>query len=254
MKVKINVLALLFGLGLLANAARAETPREPQHSEAMQTLKVSSLDSAAAPEPALLETGSPGPETSPEDTALNHLPEMVRIPGKNFEMGKYEVTQAEWRAVMGSDPSYFSQCGDNCPVESVSWEEIDEYIRKLNAITGRQYRLPTEAEWIYACYAGSETEFCGGDDLAALGWFAGNSDDRTHAVGQKKPNAYGLYDMSGNVWECMSDCYDDSCRKRVLRGGSWSEFMARARAPVRYSFGEEIQYIDIGFRLARTLP
>lgn len=199
---------------------------------------------------------APEPDVSgkPKKMILKHIPAMVRIPGENYEMGKYEVTQAEWRAVMGSNPSYFSNCGDNCPVESVSWNDINEFIQKLNAKTGRQYRLPSEDEWVYACYGGSQTEFCGGNNLGAIGWFDGNSNNHTHAVGQKKANGYGLYDMSGNVWEATSTCYDDSCTQRVLRGGSWSNIPLSERTNVRYSFGSDIRYMDLGFRLARTLP
>jgi len=179
--------------------------------------------------------------------------EMVPIPGKNFELGKYEVTQAQWRAVMGSNPSQFSQCGDNCPVEKVSFDDIKLFIKNLNAQTGAQYRLPSESEWEYACRAGSDEKFCGGGNLDGVAWFKGNSENSPHPVGEKEANAYGLYDMSGNVWEWMSDCWEDNCGNRVIRGGAWGnppnlikiDFRARNHTGARES--------SYGFRLARTL-
>lgn len=181
-------------------------------------------------------------------------PAMVRIPDRNFEIGKYEVTHAEWRALMGNNPSNFSECGDACPVEQVNLEDIQTFLQKLNAKTGRQYRLPTEAEWEYACYGGSQTEYCGGNDLDALAWTASNSENQTHPVGQKKANGYGLYDMSGNVWEWMNDCWEGDCSRHVLRGGSWNFKPHHARAAFRSRFGAATRYVLIGFRLARTLP
>jgi hypothetical protein len=180
-------------------------------------------------------------------------PEMVRIPGKDYEIGKYEVTQKEWRDIMGSNPSKFTDCGDNCPVEQVSWDDIQTFLQKLNQNTGRQYRLPTEAEWEYACYGGSQTEYCGGGNLDAVGWYWGNSNQTTHPIGQKQANGYGLYDMSGNVFEWVQDWYGSSQEWRVHRGGSWYGNPQIARAanrdynnPARRSYG-------YGFRLARTL-
>ena len=181
-------------------------------------------------------------------------PAMVRIPNKNYEIGKYEVTQAEWRAVMGNNPSNFSNCGDACPVEQVNWDDIQTFLQKLNAKSGRQYRLPTEAEWEYACYGGNQTEYCGGNDLNEVAWTGSNSDNKTHPVGQKKANGYGLYDMTGNVWERMSDCWEGDCAKRVLRGGSYNFRPETSRAAFRSRFGAATRYVLIGFRLARTLP
>jgi formylglycine-generating enzyme required for sulfatase activity len=187
-------------------------------------------------------------------------PAMVRIPGKNYELGKYEVTQKEWRDVMGSNPSNFSSCGDNCPVEQVSWDDIQTFLQKLNAKTGRQYRLPTEAEWEYACYGGSQTEYCGSNDIDSVAWHGnnekpgGNSNQTTHPAGQKQANGYGLYDMSGNVWEFQSDCLEGDCAARVLRGGSWFNAPQFARAASRRGFEPARRSLDYGFRLARMLP
>lgn len=185
------------------------------------------------------------------------LPEMVTIPGKNYEMGKHEVTQAEWRAVMGNNPSRFKECGDKCPVEQVSWNEVQEFLAKLNQKTGKQYRLPTVAEWEYACYAGSKTDYCGGNDINKLAWYYDSSSDnkQTHSVGQKQPNAYGLYDMSGNVWEWTADCYTaEDCTKRVVRGGSWFSGAKNTRADSRSRTIASSRSSTDGFRLARTLP
>jgi hypothetical protein len=127
----------------------------------------------------------------------------------SFEIGVYEVTQREWQAVMGSNPSSF-KCPD-CPVETVSWEDVQKYIRKLNQLTGSNFRLPTEAEWEYAARGGNSQDpytYAGSNSLSSYGWYDHNSGSKTHPVGQKRPNGLGLYDMSGNVWEWCSDWYD----------------------------------------------
>lgn len=178
---------------------------------------------------------------------------MVRIPGQNFEIGQTEVTQAQWRAVMGNNPSRFAGC-DNCPVEQVSWNDTQDFIRKLNSWTRKEYRLPTEAEWAVACQGGKQTEYCGGNNIDSVAWYDGNSGNATHPVGQKQANGYGLYDMSGNVWEWCQDWYDDSQRDRVLRGGSWSSISQLPRAAYRNLDDPALRYGIYGFRLARTLP
>jgi formylglycine-generating enzyme required for sulfatase activity len=180
--------------------------------------------------------------------------EMVSIPDRNYEMGKYEVTQDEWRAVMGNNPSRFSSCGDGCPVEQVSWDDIQVFLQKLNAKTGRQYRLPNESEWEYACSGGSKTDYCGGNNLDAVGWYAQNSGSKTHQVGQKQANGYGLYDMSGNVLEWMSDCEGSSCGGRVVGGGCWDDYQYHARATSRGYYTTATRTSGIGFRVVRSLP
>jgi formylglycine-generating enzyme required for sulfatase activity len=187
-----------------------------------------------------------------------------------FALGKYEVTQGEWVAVMGDNPSNFK--GRSRPVEQVSWNDAQDFIRRLNAKTGKQYRLPSEAEWEYAARAGSQSTYSFGDEKGQLGgyaWFDGNSGSETHPVGQLKPNRFGLYDMHGNVWEWVQDCWnkdyrgapDDGrawtagdCGRRVLRGGSWlySPFDLRARG--RYDGDSGYHGGHSGFPVARTPP
>ena len=218
-------------------------------------------------------------------------PEMVEIPKGSFDMGetgtthrvtlakpfaigKTEVTQGQWKAVMGSNPSYFANCGDTCPVEGVSWDDAQAFIQKLNSKTGKQYRLPSEAEWEYACRAGRRHEYCGSNDIGSVAWYGayvnpkGNSGETTNPVATKQANAFGLYDMSGNVWEWVEDSWhgnysgaptDGSAwpgdgAKRVRRGGSWKFKPQNARAAFRFWFEPAIQDTDVGFRLARMLP
>ena len=188
----------------------------------------------------------------------------VRI-SQGFYMGKYEVTQGQWEAVMGSAPSYFKECGLDCPVEGVSWDDVQEFMRRLNALEGEAtYRLPTEAEWEYAARAGTAGDrYAGNSDPIA--WYEENSGDRTHPVGQKAPNAFGLHDMLGNVWEWVQDWYGDypggavtdprgpgSGSFRVLRGGSWSSVARSCRASDRYYNSPGTRYDNLGFRLLRA--
>ena len=166
---------------------------------------------------------------------------------RGFFLGKYEVTQDQWKAVMGHNPSGFSGCG-NCPVEKVSWNNVQAFIRKLNVqAEGGRYRLPTEAEWEYAARAGTTTDTYYGDHslgsgyqgsiLNSIAWHYRDSGKQTKPVGQKIPNRLGLYDMLGNVWEWVGDWYSRypggevtdpvsarTGRGRVARGGSWSDY------------------------------
>ena len=184
-----------------------------------------------------------------------------------FQMGKYEVTQAEWVDVMGSNPSEFK--GRTSPVENVSWHDIQEFIKRINRRDGKRYRLPSEAEWEYAARAGTVTTYACGDDESCLGniaWYWSNSGERTRPVGQKQPNRWGLHDMQGNVWEWVQDCYHDSyngapsdgrarqdgaCTFRVLRGGSWGSKPRDLRSAYRDSYTPVYRFSDLGFRLAR---
>jgi formylglycine-generating enzyme required for sulfatase activity len=153
-------------------------------------------------------------------------------------------------------------------VENVSWDDIQLFIQKLNALTGKTYRLPSEAEWEYACRAGKDSPYCGGDHLYSVAWYGDNSESTTHPVGRKQANAFGLYDMSGNVWEWVQDwkhenyngaptdgsAWEGGGKYRVLRGGSWNYDSQNLRAANRYDDGPSEWSNLSGFRLARTLP
>ena len=189
-----------------------------------------------------------------------------------FYLGKYEVTQGQWQEVMGKSASYFK--GDpNQPVENVSWNEVQTFIRKLNAKeSGTRYRLPTEAEWEYAARAGSTTAYSFGDEpnqLAEYAWCRQLKHNKTYRVGQLKPNAWGLYDMHGNVWEWVQDTYDGtyyqrspatdppdpaSSASRVTRGGSWSSDARTCRSASRLELSPDYRGHDLGFRLVREAP
>lgn len=128
----------------------------------------------------------------------------------DFYIGKYEVTQKQWRDVMGTNPSYFSGC-DDCPVEQVSWNDVQKFIKKLNKKNWKKYRLPTEAEWEYAARGGKKSKgykYAGSDNIGNVAWYSENSYDKTHTVGTKRANELGIYDMTGNVWEWCNDWYD----------------------------------------------
>lgn len=182
-----------------------------------------------------------------------------------FFIGKYPVTQKEWYKIMGTNPSKF--IGENLPVESVSWNEVQVFIQKLNQKTGLKYRLPTEAEWEFAARGGKKSNgytFAGGNTLDEVGWYSDNSSSRTQPVGTKKPNELGIYDMSGNVWEWVSDWYGlygagtqinpkgpSSGTYRVRRGGSWGNTSSGCRVTVRDGAGlPESRDDHGGFRLA----
>ncbi len=180
-----------------------------------------------------------------------------------FYMGKYEVTQAQWRQVMGTTPSQHRDCA-NCPVELVSWEDAQQFLDKLNdANDAYRYRLPTEAEWEYACRAGTSDDEIAKLDL--LAWYRKNSDGKTHPVGRLRPNAFGLYDMRGNVWEWCLDWYHENYNgaptdgsvwltggiehMRTIRGGSWYDGADQVRSTNRMYGSASYHGENIGFRV-----
>ena len=188
-------------------------------------------------------------------------------------MQKTPVALGQWKAVMGCNPASFPDGGDNCLVESLSWNECQEFIRRLSAGKGSIYRLPTEAEWEYACRAGSLTPFCNGEIselycahdplLSEVGWYCGNSGRKSHPVSQKSPNVQGLYDMHGNVSEWCQDWYGeygpdsqtDPCgpksgSAKVIRGGSWFSNAKNCRSASRFYWPSNSGSEFIGFRLS----
>lgn len=185
----------------------------------------------------------------------------------DFFMSKYEVTQEQWRAVMGDNPGYFKGCPD-CPVENIDWEDAMRFIARLNELTGKHYRLPTEAEWEYAARGGTETagnQYSGSNTLNDVAWYYQNSNKKTHPVGTKMPNELGIYDMSGNVWEWCSDWYGETYYAgspldnprgpltgdmHVLRGGSWFDFDIECLTIHRFHPLSDYRKYVIGFRLA----
>jgi len=238
-------------------------------------------DCPECPEMVVLPSGSflMGSPPDPEhDPFSNEKPKVIgepdekpqhRVQIQSFAIGKYEVTQEQWFAVMGNNPS--ANKGRILPVEQVSWDDIQQFITKLNQKTGQKYRLPSEAEWEYAARAGTTTEWSHGNDQSKLGnyaWYDKNSGSKTQAVGHKLPNAFGLFDMHGNVWEWVQDCWHEtyaeapadgsawitgcSANQRVLRGGSWNYGPANLRSASRFVYMPGNRYFIFGFRLART--
>ena len=182
----------------------------------------------------------------------------------DYYMGKYEVTQALWQTVMGSNPSRFKG-SNNLPVECVSWDDCQEFIRKLNIMTGRSFRLPTEAEWEYAARGGKKScgyQYSGSSNILDVAWYWDNSLDGTHVVGMKQANELGLYDMTGNVFEWCKDWYGAyrssslinpagtaSGADRVCRGGGWGSSMRCCRSSYRDYYPPNYRYGNLGFRL-----
>jgi formylglycine-generating enzyme required for sulfatase activity len=187
----------------------------------------------------------------------------------DFYLGKYEVTQGQWQALMGGNPSIFKGCGENCPVESVGWDDAKAFAELLNKKTGRKYRLPYEAEWEYAARSLGKDELWAGTseekELKDYAWYGANSGQGPHPVGRKQPNSLGLYDMSGNVWEWMEDKLVERVKAGslperevswefyLLRGGSWDDTPGGLRfAPKNLSRVIETE-LSLGFRLALPL-
>ena len=181
----------------------------------------------------------------------------------DYYIGKYEVTQALWQAVMGNNPSYFK--GDNLPVEKVSWDDCQEFISKLNRLTGKTFRLPTEAEWEYAARGGKKSrgyQYSGSSNISDVAWYEDNSGSKTHAVGSKQANELGIYDMTGNVWEWCHDWYGKyssssqtnptgatSGSIRVNRGGSWGSSAGLCRSSFRNYNSPDSRSVNLGLRL-----
>ena len=206
-----------------------------------------------------------GRQDGEQDSYSNESPRHRVTFAEGFWLGKYEITQAQWEAVTGNNPSYFE--GADLPVETVSWTDIQGFESSLS----NTFRLPSESEWEYACRAGTTTRFNSGDsdsDLGRVGWYGSNSDSKTHPVGQKTANAWGLFDMHGNVWEWCEDWYHSdytnapangsawtspSGSDRVIRGGGWYYGAKYCRSAFRASSVPSNRSSSQGFRLLRSL-
>ena len=274
MNPKHIILTLLLMLCPIGMAAQSTITRNKPKPAVTKPKPAAKPKPKAKPAPRRNSTSHSGSTSSTVSLSaeLNKLiNNMVYVSGGTFIMGgdessdqtpthsvtlssyyicKYEVTQALWRAVMGSNPSKFK--GDNLPVEQVSWNDCQTFINRLNSYTGRNFRLPTEAEWEFAARGGNYSrhyKYSGSNYISDVAWYGDNSGDRTHPVGTKQANELGLYDMSGNVWEWCSDWYGsyssysqtdpigpNNGSNRMDRGGCWGNFAKRCR-PAYRSYG-----------------
>lgn len=258
--------------------------RPPQAAAPEPVAQVQVMPPPPPPRPVAV---TPAAQAAPKDCA--DCPDMVEIPPGSFDMGdngsthrvnirpfalsRTEITQRQWKAVMGSNPSQFTSCGEQCPVDNVSWDDAQAFVRKLSQKTGQNYRLPTESEWEYACRANARNEHCGSEYVDAVAWYGamtapvGNSQKTTNRVALKQPNAWGLYDMSGNVWEWTQDCWNENytgapvdgtswnsghCGHHVLRGGSWLYSAQLTRAATRIHYASNFRLNILGLRVARS--
>jgi formylglycine-generating enzyme required for sulfatase activity len=269
--VGLGVILLLLGLSLagkgvlgLVKLLNSSPPRLYIRMDGQPKELTVDLGNGITLEMVLIPAGEflMGSNDSPEEKP----PHRVRIT-KPFYLGKYEITQEQWQAVTGNNPSYFK--GPKNPVERVSWGDCQEFIKKLNErVSGGRFSLPTEAQWEYACRAGSTARYSFGNDEAALGryaWYKGNSNSSTHPAGEKQPNAWGLYDMHGNVSEWCADSLDDSYYSRspeddpagpetgaehVYRGGGWGELAEDCRSALRLGDEPGFHNLDLGLRVS----
>jgi formylglycine-generating enzyme required for sulfatase activity len=271
-----NVITLTAAIFLLPCCASQQ--RAADVGQAVPVTFSTIQDCPDCPEMMILPAGSldMGSDTHDDEKPVHRI--MIAKP---FAIGKTEVTQDQWKAVMGNNPSYFQNCGGNCPVEQVSWLDAKAFIQKLNTKTAKLYRLPSEAEWEYACRAGTAQEYCGSENVNNVAWYGayanpkGNSKKMTNPVATKQANSWGLYDMSGNVWEWVEDNFHDNYldndnnrnlaptdgsawkgddEMRVIRGGSWGTDKQNIRATSRAGDLPSVRNYDYGFRLVRTLP
>ena len=200
-----------------------------------------------------------GNDGSHTGRGLDECPHQVEV--GDFSIGKYEVTQADWIDLMGTNPSHFKDCRD-CPVEQVSWEDAMTFIQKANRRYKENFRLPIEAEWEFAARGGMESQgyrYAGSNHANEVSWWGSNSKERSHPVGSLKPNELGIYDMSGNIREWCADLKqpypcDTAGNKfdaRVLRGGTWSLDSSNLRVRDRNGRGQQLRLPALGFRLAK---
>jgi len=245
----LGIIALFYVLGTISSSHNSDSSLSPADS-LQDSVKIPML---------VLVQGGVHQMGSGDLFSTNPTTQKVEI--ADFYIGKYEVTQAEWRSVMGSNPSVFY--GDNLPVESVSWQDVQEYLVKLNQATGEKFRLPTEAEWEYAAAGGKMSNnflYSGSDNIDEVAWYGAESKNQTYPVGQKKANQLGIYDLSGNVSEWCEDWYNadlnsDSTQVRqykVQRGGSSGLIDLNCRVTVRgYASPTYSNRFD-GFRICKS--
>jgi len=268
-RVSIVVVVVMVAVGSLAVAAAAE-PKTDSTTKSLSKGLTFDLGKGIKLEMVLIPAGEfvmGSPDSDKDGFDWEKPQHRVRITTP-FYLGKYLVTQEQWEAVMGNNPSYFK--GLKNPVETVSWNDCQKFLGKLNAKVGSgagKFQLPSEAQWEYACRAESKTKYCFGDDKSQLGeyaWYRNNSASKTHPVGEKKPNAWGLYDMHGNVWEWCQDWNDDGYyaksptddptgpatgSDRVPRGGSWNYPARLCRSASRNSGGPGSRGDNLGLRV-----
>ncbi|MFH0736370.1 MAG: bifunctional serine/threonine-protein kinase/formylglycine-generating enzyme family protein [bacterium] len=251
--------------GVHLSIRKDKIPTEPICKPQPQ-LKTRKLKNFTEPEMILVDTGSFNREIS-NVFAVEKITRLVNL--DSFYIGKYPVTQQEWIEIMGNNPSNFK--GYNLPVELVSWNDIQIFIEKMNTKTGKYFYLPTEAEWEYAARGGNKSEkfiYSGSNNIDKVAWYSGNSENKTHPVGKKKPNELGIYDMTGNVWEWCYDWYDDTYYKnspvhnpkgpddgtdRILKGGSWLNYDDGCHTSNRSWDNPNNRNHYSGFRLARKV-
>ena len=255
-----RILGIAVVLGLVGALTVMAQEVKPGKAEVIDLGKDVKLEMVLIPA-GKFKMGSPESEMGHSKAETQHEVTLT----KPFYMGKYEVTQEQWESVMGKNPS--DTKGGKLPVTQVSWEDCQEFIKKLNAKTKGGYRLPTEAEWEYSCRAGTTTAYSFGDEITPKDAnYFDSKIDKPVAVGSYKPNAFGLYDLHGNVWEWCEDWYGDypagavtdpkgpaKGEDRVLRGGSFLNYVSQARSSFQYNFTPTIRsdYLA-GLRLART--
>ena len=277
-QILVGIAALLILLGFIWYFTGSKYRMSPQSGES-ETGTQREAENIAAPETSLNFTESQygiemiyarggtfmmgcGPEQGDDCYKYEEAPRQIVL--SDFYIGKYEVTQAQWRAVMGDNPANFK--GDDMPVENVSWNDAQKFIEKLNNATGKTYRLPTEAEWEYAARGGSKSrgyKYSGSDNVDDVAWYDSNSGNTPHPVGTKSANELGIYDMSGNVWEWVNDWYGefsgeqqanpkgpDKGKFRVIRGGGWGSYAKGTRVSNFYSNDPIKRHKILGFRLA----
>jgi formylglycine-generating enzyme required for sulfatase activity len=245
--------ALIFGLTAVAGTAFAEPEAGAIWVEPATGMKFTWVPSGC------FDMGDAS--ENPDETPVHN------VCVKGFYLGVQEVTQAQYEKVVGKNPSHFA--GKNLPVDSVSWNHARDMAQTLTTRSGVQFRLPSEAEWEYACRAGGyHTFYCGEGKVTSFAWFSKNSDDQSAEVGGKAPNHWGLFDMSGNVWEWTMDCWHENykdapndgspwveggdCKNRVARGGSFGSASSSVRASTRNWYLSSGEFIDTGFRLLRV--